>query len=292
MSTAVVPRPRSAAEILDASVRLVRQHYWTLVALTALFYVPVSTFAMVAFPAIMPFEGATRPAGASSTAPLAWAVLSIVWRFATLSVALNLAAADAYSGVDLEARSILARMVRRSAAAVGLTVVGMALFAVAAILCAIPTLVPASLVLRFAIGMGSRFAVFVVGFLLFAAALLYSLSPLATSLPILVLERRDPISSLRRSAYLTQGLRAHVVRVFGLVLLVYFGLYVAVGICFRLIGYPILTRIVLIVVVVAVAPFTHVAATLLYYDLRVRKEGYDIDVMAEALESSVTPQVA
>lgn len=41
-----------------------------------------------------------------------------------------------------------------------------------------------------------------------------------------------------------------------------------------------------------VGPFTRTTIVLLYYDLRIRKEGYDINVMASAIARPIGPQVA
>ncbi|HEY5087517.1 MAG TPA: hypothetical protein VII66_09190, partial [Gemmatimonadaceae bacterium] len=44
-----------------------------------------------------------------------------------------------------------------------------------------------------------------------------------------------------------------------------------------------------LVLITAISPFSTVVATLLYYDIRIRREGYDIELMAQALNATSPP---
>jgi len=57
-------------------------------------------------------------------------------------------------------------------------------------------------------------------------------------------------------------------------------------------NYPTWTTVVTLALGLVVGPFTRTTIVLLYYDLRIRKEGYDINVMASAIARPIGPQVA
>jgi len=46
-----------------------------------------------------------------------------------------------------------------------------------------------------------------------------------------------------------------------------------------------ITAVITLLVAAAVSPFGTIVATLLYYDIRIRKEGYDIELMTQALDA-------
>ncbi len=292
MSSPGVPRPRSATEIFDASVRLVRRHYGPMVALTALFYVPFAAVQTVAVPSLVPFGQPGRVAPMSLAAIAGWTAFSVVWYHATLGVALTLAAADAYGGIDVQLPASLRGMVQRLPGVLALSLLELCVFVLAALCWALPSVVFVALGLQLLPPAISRVTIVAVPVALAIGIFAYTMAALVAALPVLVLERMGARASLRRSLQLTKGLRAHVVGLIGLAYLFYLGLYFGVGAALRLMGHPILNRIGSATVIVMLFPFVQVPFLLLYYDLRVRKEGYDIEVMAGALEASAAPQVA
>lgn len=46
---------------------------------------------------------------------------------------------------------------------------------------------------------------------------------------------------------------------------------------------PAITAVIALVVTATISPFSSIVATLLYYDIRIRREGYDIELMTQAL---------
>jgi hypothetical protein len=140
-----------------------------------------------------------------------------------------------------------------------------------------------------------------------AAPLLASRWLLAWSLvvPVTVLEGGGLRATMRRSRTLTAGRRG---RIFGIYLLIFLLTY-AVGILFQtpyfiLAGVGVFSRHVnhgsLTIIVSAVGsflstsfvgPLLEIAFTLIYYDERVRKEGFDLQLMMSNLEGGV-PNIA
>ncbi len=273
-------------------MRLVRRHYGPLVALTALFYVPFAAVQTVAVPSLVPFGQPGRVAPMSLAAITAWTALSVVWYHATLGVALTLAGADAYGGGDVQLPASLRGMVQRLPAVLVLSVLELCVFLLAALCWALPSVVFVALGLQLLPPAISRVTIVAVPVVLAIGIFAYTMAALVAALPVLVLEQVGARASLRRSLQLTKGLRAHVVGLIGLAYLFYLGLYFGVGAVLRLMGHPILNRIGSATVIVTLFPFVQIPFLLLYYDLRVRKEGYDIEVMAGALEASAAPQVA
>ena len=112
----------------------------------------------------------------------------------------------------------------------------------------------------------------------------------------IVLEDRGAIAGLRRSWNLVRG---SFWRVLGITLLI--GLLVAVASSVPILmtqfgvslAFPkslaaqtVLNQVVAAVVTILLGPISAIAHTLLYYDLRVRKEGFDLELMARQLAAT------
>jgi hypothetical protein len=112
-----------------------------------------------------------------------------------------------------------------------------------------------------------------------------------------VVEGRGPVDALRRSWRLVRG---SYWRVLGIMLLLLLLLYILVGVPTGIAGVAIsiifpdpvrhfalrqsLSTLIGYISQIVVLPLQLVAYTLLYYDLRVRKEGYDIELLAGGQE--------
>ncbi len=111
--------------------------------------------------------------------------------------------------------------------------------------------------------------------------------------PALVIERAGPIKSLRRSYRLVKGRWwpvAGVLVVSSLMVFVLAGLIeAALGAIALSSGNPSVLLAVTISVLIAIVsgvlvqPFSASVVTVLYYDLRIRKEGYDLELLADQL---------
>jgi len=109
--------------------------------------------------------------------------------------------------------------------------------------------------------------------------------------PAIVIEGKSAIDSLRRSWQLTRGNAFKVFKVLALMTLPYFAASFARLIIQRAAGphhavLPYLAGNVLSSVVAVVwQPITVIAATVIYFDIRCRKEGFDIEILAEDANS-------
>jgi len=104
---------------------------------------------------------------------------------------------------------------------------------------------------------------------------------LAVATTALVLERLDAVAAMKRSWALTDGFRW---KIFG-ALVVGFVLLLIPGMAFAALtfipGIGILLEVVTALVSLVVTPFLYVLFTILYYDLRVRKEGFDLEMLTK-----------
>ena len=134
--------------------------------------------------------------------------------------------------------------------------------------------------------------------LVFAVILIVYLLYQTFMLPAVIVEGYRFSGAMRRGFRLARGSELRVaghLLVYGLVA---FGMFFVIGVPFQLVSVLVSGEEVnlasqvteafgLMVAGVLVAPVTVIAATLLYYDLRVRKEGYDISRLS--LEMGVAP---
>lgn len=130
------------------------------------------------------------------------------------------------------------------------------------------------------------------GFIVLVVPGLVLLSGLALSSVALVLEPgMGPVEAMSRSWALTSGSRGKVFITLFVAWLFLFvptfvvGLIAAIG---MMVGqWPVLVSAIMTgILQIFAVPFMYVVVTVLYYDLRVRKEGYDLELLAAAATQS------
>jgi hypothetical protein len=107
---------------------------------------------------------------------------------------------------------------------------------------------------------------------------------------VVVLENSGPLDAIGRSYELSKGF---VLKIFGIFLLTYLVYMLAIGALFSvaLIGGQVeigeqTINFLVNVLSVLIMPLWACVAVVLYYDLRIRKEGFDLQMMASQLEST------
>ena len=115
----------------------------------------------------------------------------------------------------------------------------------------------------------------------------------SVAVPAVVVEGHKPTEALKRSFRLVRGSWWRVLAVLAVLLLVMFGLGVVVTVPFAVSSWLVpgeasrvgdLIRLLGNITVLAVVPPVYaIAGTLLYYDLRVRKENYDMSELSREL---------
>jgi hypothetical protein len=251
-------RARSAFEIIDASIQLLRRHYPKLLTLSAIMYVPmtlISLYITIAF--TQPLAEASG-AGATATMPsfgvgiLVAYLAMLVW-WAVMDSALIAASADAYVGRPVSPGGAISR----AASVIG-------------------SVIAANIIKWILIGIGSLFFL-VPGIYLFAR---WFAVPADT-----VIERLGPGASLARSSVLSKDNKLRILGTLIVAWLIYAAVVYMIYIPAMLSGNMVVTTLAGLVVGAFLYPLIPVVTTVLYFDLRIRKEGYDIQLMSQSMDA-------
>ena len=253
-------RPRTASELVDAAVRILRQHYGSFVVVSAIAAIP----GMLANLLLLASTGwgSDLQALAAQDPFSGQRIMIMLVGFVTYAIAEGVyvrMTADAYQGGSTSPMDALGHVASRlPAAAIG-QLVRFALAAIAGVFLVLPGLFV--LVRTAAAAQGS------------------------------VLEGEGALGGIGRSWTLTKGSFWRVLGGIGLAWLllfvVMFGVQMVVGILAAVAGGQKAVLAVSVVLgslgSVFVYPIIPIVTTLMYYDLRVRREGLDLELMADDL---------
>ena len=244
-------RPLSTGEILDVAFSLYRRHFATL-----------ATVALVS-QAVSILVSIYVEASGGMLTNLTLALFSIVLSSVCAAIGMGASTkiiADSYLGRSTAVGEALRWVVPHLARLIVLTVIVSMLVGIGLVLLIFPGVILAS--------------------------------GLAVSACVLVVEGLSPTDAMNRSWTLTAGHRLRVfVTVLVAMLLIYVMSIAAVfigGILAGLLGMASMAAIIVIGAVSAILsiliyPYIYATVTVLYYDLRVRKEGLDLDLMESQL---------
>jgi hypothetical protein len=250
-------RPRSASEIIDSSFNILREHYGDFVTAAAVMYLP-----MLAVALLFPFD----PRGgsvSSATTVLTRLIFPIFWVSLT-NAAISVLTSQIFRGETPDIRAALEHTLRR---ALPLSVVVVLLWA--------------------ATGIAFIF--------LFIPALLV-LARWGLAITVAALEPTGVTETFARASRLSEGNRVHYLGTLALVFVLY--IIAAVTVTFIAgLGTALLhTTAVAIVsgalLSIFLQPVIGVAQALLYFDMRIRNEGYDLQLMSEQLAADPAPAAA
>jgi len=235
-------RPRSATEIVDAALQVFRRDPVQFILATAAVYVPWLVVRLV-------FD-----LGGSPTLPTPQqAVLTIaaaVVVYALVGGVVSVIASDVYLGAPADAMRGLAVALAR----------------------AVPLLVTGVVTMLFTI----------LGAIFFLLPALYPIARYFAVQQAVVLENAGVGAALARSSQLSLGVKRHVLGTLLLVLLITTAISFGAGLLLGFIQSRVVTNVVLTAVHIVIYPFFGIAETLLYYDIRIRKEGFDVEYLAKS----------
>ena len=248
-------RPRSVPELVDAAVQLLRRDYMQYVMLMAIAYVP---WLVVLFATGLITASADPSATPAIGLMMATGFGAMIW-YSLIDAVMISAVSDAYLGRPLDVgasfRLAMSRFVH---------------VFISAFVKAIAVLF---------------------GLMLFLVPGIYFLGKYFAVPATVVIEGRGAGDGLSRSSALSDGLKGHVLKT----LLLVWGIYVALSFAAGLIGgvaafvsdsptlVIVLTQVFNAAFTILLYPLIPIVQTLLYYDARIRKEGYDLELMAEGL---------
>ena len=259
-------RPRSVTELVDVAVRLVARHYAAFLALTCIIFAPVIILALAAV------------VYAKMQSPGAIALLVIVglifipW-FLIVDAAILSAASDAYLGRGVVIGRALRSALSRAGSIFAATVVKFLL-----IFAGMLPVIFASSVGR-ALGGGVIF----LGVLVTMAWIIYVAVRLFAVPGAVVYENVDYSTALERSRTLSRGAVGQIIGAMLLIYVIVIGVQLAVLTVVSLAVSGEVASLVAQFAGIFTYPLTGTITTLLYYDQRVRKEGFDMELAAAAL---------
>ena len=302
-------RPRSAPEIVDAAVQLARRHYASLGLLSVVVSVPSLAISLVMAP-LTPSAPITAddPLGMSATSMLIFplSVLAFAWMTVGFGALVASSAAAYVDGRPLEPFDALKRALRKAWALiaghfVAALLVGLVLVAaIVAIGIAFGAIAAATGGLAGGAGAAATATTGVVAgviglatFALVVCGMLLLWSRYVNIAAAVMLEDRGPLAARRRSTELVKGSLARTAGVVFVAGVVYFvGVLTVWAIAGVVTGETNASSQIAGALGVALYPFVAALLTVLYFDLRIRREGYDLELMSRALESDAAVPAA
>jgi hypothetical protein len=302
VSGAPALRPRTVAELIDASVHLLRRHYLQLLSISAVFLIPATLVGVVFRPSVpqVPVVPGAPLRALASMGPLFLLMVPFMLLSVLGSAAVLVGISDSYVRDRVDVGQAIGRVLSRTfqiiggfilqllTAFAGSFLVGFVVFVLAGILVAI---IPVPIV-RFLL-IAAAVLVWIVG------ALAVTARVFAVQM-IIVLERSSVMDAFRRSIELTKNQVGRVIGVFsitGVVLVAIYALtmFIMIGLSgnFTRTGQasPV-AQVLGSVLNLLTYPVYTIFLTLLYYDLRIRKEGFDLEIMAKELGADAPAPVA
>jgi hypothetical protein len=240
-------RPRSSSEILDASFEIYRRHFAVFIAISVFAAIPSAIASYIAEPVM----SLPRANGFYTSSMVALTGLFIA-PFTEGSMAS--AASAAYLGrpVDFE------QSLRAAFSHPG----------------------------RLFVAMVTKWILLALGLVLFIAPGLLIFKRYF-ALPMTVLFENNTVGdAVSRSRDLSNGNGKRIFSLNGGVLLFSMLVMLMLGQTISSLSHGVVAAVARLILNMTVSPFGTIVATLLYYDIRIRREGYDIELMTQALDAA------
>ncbi len=294
-------RAQAVGELLDSAFTLYRRNLRLILSITAVVQLPLAVFSYLAYQLTgisststrlqqLSANGTLTPQQLSTFTSSVFALLGVVFGIALLqalvvrpiaTAAMTRAVGDIYLDQPASLGSAYRAVGQRLGSVVG---VSLLLFGFGILLFAAGFGLVAGAIYAFG-SSGAALVIIVLPVVVFLAILMYTRWLFAA--PIVMLERIGATAALRRSWQLVRG---STPRVFGITLLV--GLIT--GILSAIVGALLnvltqfgdenvrllLGQLASLLVAILIQPISFIVVVLLYYDLRIRKEAFDIEMLA------------
>jgi len=268
-------RPRRATELVDASFQLLRKYFPLLVTVSALTMAPGVIYRIIERDAMSNPQLMVAHPGAFIGVGLT-VLLCVVVCDAVLTVAVSQAYLEGAIDLGLAFSAGLQGMLAVLAATFLRLLLFMVVVIVAGVAVALVALLktPALIVLVFPFVMW---------------ATVYLLLRTFALIPIVLLEHAGPTVAMGRSLRLTRDCTAHVFFSLALASVLYLIVTMIVSVLGLTLLTPTTAGIIGAVASIPIYPLMSVVSTLLYYDLRIRKEGFDLEIMSRELGGAPAP---
>jgi hypothetical protein len=235
-------RPRSATELVDAAFQIFRRDPVPFMTAAAIFYVPYLVIRLLL--------------GADTVAT----PMAVQWGPLLLGALLGVVAYGAAAGATI--------LLAREAYFDRPVVLAPALSGLGARL--VP-LILAGILSSILVGLGMVFFL-IPGF--------YLLARFAVIQPVVMIEDADVGQAFSRTSTLTEGQKWHALGTLALLFVIAMAVSLGVGFTVGMIKSQVVTFAASTIIAILIYPFGGITLALLYYDLRIRKEGFDIEYLA------------
>ena len=240
-------RVRSVSEIVDAAFSLYRRHAKQYITIAAIATAPSLIINLL-------LGGGVEPITPGDFIRMVPGVIIGLVTFALVSAVIVRMGSDVYLGGDPDVAATLQRVLPRVPALLASIVLTMVMVTVAALFLLLPSL--------------------------------YVVAVVFATVPVIVVERLGPLAAISRSASLSKNIKLHILGTLVLVYGVYFGLAIGIPILTLLVANPVIQLVVQSLFGVVSAPILNLVVMVLYYDARIRAEGFDVEHMAQSLGTS------
>jgi hypothetical protein len=271
----LVLRPRSATELVDAAFQVYRRAPLQFMVAVAAVYVPWLVIQLVFNVSITP---TTLPGGGQ----IAWLSLVGILIFAVAGGVTALIARDVYLGRPLDVAAKFRELLPRVVTLILASVATVVIIAIGVVVAVIPAGVVAALT-------GGQGPAIIAAVALFVISGMYLFARFYAVRQIVVLEDAGVGRALARASALSKGLRFHVVGTLFLIGVLTIAVDVGATLMLGMIPSAVLVRLGSTALAVIVGPLFGITETVLYYDLRIRKEAFDVEYLAGEVEPSVIP---
>ena len=303
-------RSMGVGELLDATFSLYRRNFLLIAAISAIVQVPYGALSFLLFQVTganrllrSPFSGFTFTPGQSQeitqqqvndllnafagflAVTLILALVSVFIVLPLATAATTRAVSDRYLDRDASVGAAYGAALRRLRA-----LIWQSLILIAAVVVAYAVLIGLIIALTIAGGAGAGLGALVLFVIAVVPFLIFVYVRTSLAVPAIVLENVSGWRGLKRSWSLVRGvgwrmlgIRLLVLLITGLISGVLVALISIAGIGLDLNGQLAVRQAASAVAQVFVGPVTYIAVTLLYYDTRIRKEGFDIEMLAQSL---------
>ena len=234
-------RPRKATEIVDAAIEVYRRNPIHFLLLAAIVRVP---WLIVQIIYVAPREGDVDAIVPSIMISLG----TLITTFLMAGFIVHMAS-ELYLGRETDAFDTIRQVAPR-----------------------VPAVFTASLMQATFIGLGLAFFLFPA---VWVTAICFAV------IPVLVIEKKGVFGSFARSMRLSDRVKGHILSALGLVVLIRIIVEVGIGLVSLAIPMAELRYVAVTAAAMVIYPLLGIALTLIYYDVRIRKEGFDIEMMAQ-----------
>ena len=245
-------RARSTSEIVDAAFALYRRDAMQYTVIAAIAYSPVLILSLLS-------PGIRNPQTVSDVSGAIPVYLVSFITYGIVSMVIVRMGADVYLGEHADVGRTIRAVIPR-----------------------IPAFLVATLLNGFLL---------MIGFVLFILPVFYVLARYFAIVPAVVLEKQGPFAALSRSSELSKGRKGHILATLVLSYGIYLVLSLGITMTATLTGSTIVLLITSSLFNIFAYPIINLVTMVLYYDARIRAEGFDLEHMAQAMGGmgSTTP---